>query len=94
MPSSALMQARPSSRSFFGKASPPYLGIKGFLRLCLEFEDLENAFVLRYVLFSHRLAIHLSRTSAIAIARIIVAPQMAWVRWGLKPSRLKPVEIS
>ena len=29
-----------------------------------------------------------------AMATIIVAPQMAWVRCGLKPSRLKPVEIS
>jgi hypothetical protein len=36
----------------------------------------------------------LSRTSAIAMARIIVAPQIAAVRYGLKPSRLNPVEIS
>src|SRR5215469_18659364 len=35
----------------------------------------------------HHRTIHWSRTTAIRIATIMVAPQIAWVRYGLKPSR-------
>ena len=38
--------------------------------------------------------IHRSRTIAMTMARIMVAPQIAAVRYGLKPSRLNPVEIT
>src|ERR1700752_2160331 len=40
-----------------------------------------------------RWVIQRSRTMAMAMARIIVAPQMASVRCGLKPTKVNPVEI-
>ena len=42
---------------------------------------------------NQRRAIHWSRTSAMAMARIIVAPQIASVRWELKPNKLNPVDM-